>query len=548
MAVLSSAVLLVLLAQPWQADAVRSPWDLGKLVLTMTAQSHEGNQASASAVLTPAPVTVPFDKKLQLGSKALPLNHPRMVRRVGGIQPDQIHITYWKEDSVTVTWVTGEPQMAPHVRKVSHHTVKSFVQYGKDSNDLKDEAKGHQDSYKQVYEGFQGALSYASGLIHHVKLKHLTPGHTYFYRCGDPAFPDQWSQVMNLTMPRATGPHQFPLRLGIIADIGQTMNSSVTLDHLISSDPALVMLVGDLTYADDHLLNDSSTIDLNPGSWWEGPSVTYQPRWDTWGRFMEPLASRVPLMTTSGNHEMEPQSDGTMFAAYTARYPVPHKRSGSSSNLWYSFDVAAVHMVVLTPYAGYERDSKQYRWLERDLADFDREVTPWLVVSFHAPWYNTLAAHYQENECMRQEMEHLLHYYGADIVLQGHVHSYERSNPVYNYKLDDCGTVYLNVGDGGNIEKLYKDYVDQPDFCPEPKRGQCVTLVEGEFCLNKQPEWSAYREASFGHGTLDFINSTHTLWNWHRNQDGEAIASDTTYIVRRSNRCRNKRPMARYTA
>lgn len=33
--------------------------------------------------------------------------------------------------------------------------------------------------------------------------------------------------------------------------------------------------------------------------------------------------------------EMEPQSDGTMFAAYTARYPVPHKRSGSSSNLWY---------------------------------------------------------------------------------------------------------------------------------------------------------------------------------------------------------------------
>ena len=32
-------------------------------------------------------------------------------------------------------------------------------------------------------------------------------------------------------------------------------------------------------------------------------------------------------------------------------------------------------------------------------------------------------ARMQENECMRQEMEHLLHYYGADIVLQGHVHS-----------------------------------------------------------------------------------------------------------------------------
>ena len=52
-------------------------------------------------------------------------------------------------------------------------------------------------------------------------------------------------------------------------------------------------------------------------------------------------------------------------------------------------------MVVLTPYAGYERGSKQYRWLEMDLAAFDRGVTPWLVVSFHAPWYNTLVAHYQ---------------------------------------------------------------------------------------------------------------------------------------------------------
>lgn len=31
---------------------------------------------------------------------------------------------------------------------------------------------------------------------------------------------------------------------------------------------------------------------------------------------------------------------------------------------------------------------------------------------------------------MRQEMEHLLHYYGADIVLQGHVHSCALLYPV----------------------------------------------------------------------------------------------------------------------
>lgn len=46
----------------------------------------------------------------------------------------------------------------------------------------------------------------------------------------------------------------------------------MTLDHLISSDPAMVMLIGDLTYADDHMLNDTSIVDL--ADWWEGAPRT----------------------------------------------------------------------------------------------------------------------------------------------------------------------------------------------------------------------------------------------------------------------------------
>jgi hypothetical protein len=37
-------------------------------------------------------------------------------------------------------------------------------------------------------------------------------------------------------------------------------------------------------------------------------------------------------------------------------------------------------------------------------------------------------------------------------VLSGHVHAYERTHPMYKYKLDTCGPVYLSIGDGGNIE------------------------------------------------------------------------------------------------
>ena len=33
------------------------------------------------------------------------------------------------------------------------------------------------------------------------------------------------------------------------------------------------------------------------------------------------------------------------------------------------------------------------------------------------------------------------------------------------------------------------------------------------YCYKEQPEWSAYRESSFGHGTFDAINATHALWS-----------------------------------
>jgi hypothetical protein len=33
---------------------------------------------------------------------------------------------------------------------------------------------------------------------------------------------------------------------------------------------------------------------------------------------------------------------------------------------------------------------------------------------------------------------------------------YERTHPVYNYELDNCGAMYITIGDGGNIEGPYR--------------------------------------------------------------------------------------------
>ena len=103
--------------------------------------------------------------------------------------------------------------------------------------------------------------------------------------------------------------------------------------------------------------------------------------------------------------------------------------------------------------------------------------------------------------------------------------------------------------------------------------------AKGRFCWERQPEWSAFRESSFGHGILEVIkllhcllliincldvlegnayayfgslllivitcefiqvlNSTYALWTWHRNQDtyGEDSVGDQIYIVRQPDKC-----------
>lgn len=40
---------------------------------------------------------------------------------------------------------------------------------------------------------------------------------------------------------------------------------------------------------------------------------------------------------------------------------------------------------------------------------------------------------------------------------------------------------------------------------------------DGQFCPDSQPEWSAFREASFGFGVLEILNETHATWEWKRN-------------------------------
>lgn len=77
--------------------------------------------------------------------------------------------------------------------------------------------------------------------------------------------------------------------------------------------------------------------------------------------------------------------------------------------------------------------------------------------------------------------------------------------------LDQCGPVYISNGAGG-AGKLEIEHVDDPGNCPDPSQNySCRSSgfnftsnpVNDDICPVKQPDYSAYRESSFGFGILE---------------------------------------------
>ncbi|XP_012071129.1 purple acid phosphatase 15 isoform X2 [Jatropha curcas] len=495
------------------------------------------------------PVTVPLDNKTYHGNAIdLPDTYPQLQKNVEGFEPQQISVSLSSTyDSVWISWVTGDFQIGYNIIQLDPESVSSVVVYGISGLPLDYQATGYSLVYNQLYP-FEDVQNYTSGIIHHVRLTGLEPDTLYQYQCGDPYIGEMSDVFYFKTMP-VSSPTTYPSRIAVVGDLGLTYNTSTTLSYLLSNHPELVILVGGISYADMYLANGTSS-DCYSCSFPQTPiHESYQPRWDYWGRFMQPLLANVPTMVIGGKHEIEQQAEDQIFVAYSYRFAFPSEESGSSSTLYYSFNAGGIHFVILSPYVSYDQTSDQFNWLVEDLYNVDREVTPWLVAAWYPPWYSTFKAHYREAECMKQEMEDLLYEHGVDIVFNAHVHAYERLNRVYNFKLDPCGPVYITVGDGGSREDMAISHADDPGNCPEPYAtadedigGFCAfNFTSGpaanKFCWDQQPEYSAYRESSFGHGILEVKNETHALWSWHRNQNFYGIAGDIIYIVREPEKC-----------
>jgi hypothetical protein len=181
-------------------------------------------------------------------------------------------------------------------------------------------------------------------------------------------------------------------------------------------DPDVVAALGDLQYNKGELSNFRRAYGL------------------TWGRF------RSRTRPAAGNHEYATPGGAGYFAYWGAR-------AGSRGRGWYSYDLGGWHVVVLNSNCskvGCAPSSAQERWLRADLKANPAQCT---LAYWHHPRFSS-GLH--GNDPSVAPLWRALDAAGADVILNGHDHSYERFGPQSSTgRADPAGMVEFVVGTGG---------------------------------------------------------------------------------------------------
>jgi len=163
--------------------------------------------------------------------------------------------------------------------------------------------------------------------------------------------------------------------------------------------------------------------------------------WGDWHRAGGWVNGMVPSVPTPGNHEYfrpEPTSTARRLSLHwRPQFTLPENGPPGLEETVYYLDYQGLRVISLN---SNERQADQVEWLDRVLRDNPR---PWTVVTFHHPIY--AAARGRDNAELRRMWEPVLRRRRVDLVLQGHDHTYARSNlgSGMNARDPDAGTVYV---------------------------------------------------------------------------------------------------------
>ncbi|UPL01111.1 hypothetical protein LCI18_012045 [Fusarium solani-melongenae] len=160
---------------------------------------------------------------------------------------------------------------------------------------------------------------------------------------------------------------------------------------------------------------------------------------------------------------------------------------------------------------GSFKDNKayeQYQWLKKDLARVDRCKTPWVIIMGHRPMYSSKCGDYHQH--LREAFEKLFLKHKVDLYIAGHVHWYERLNPIRNCAVDEASIIDADtykVNPGNSMVHLINGAAGN---------------IESHATTNMtKPNITAVRDlTSFGFSKLTIHNSTTLSWKFIKGEDG----------------------------
>ncbi len=295
--------------------------------------------------------------------------------------------------------------------------------------------------------------------------------------------PDKYSVVESVktaphakTMALDSKTHQLFLST---AESGKFEVLVVAAESVQASDPVLVG-AGDIASCDDlaGAYATAKLIDKIPGTVFAAGDLAYPNGSDqdfqncygpTWGRFKD------RTRPAPGNHEYH----STGASGYVRYFGAV---AGDPAKAYYSYDLGQWHIVSLnsecSAVGGCGLDSEQGKWLQHDLANRPAGCT---LAYFHRPLFSSGLAH--GSDVQIRPLWDILYHAGADVVISGHDHDYERfaaQDP--NGKADpQHGIREFVVGTGGkNSHRFFASLV------PNSEAHQADTF--GVLKLNLHPK------------------------------------------------------------
>lgn len=268
--------------------------------------------------------------------------------------------------------------------------------------------------------------------------------------------------------------------------------------------------------------------------------------------FQDSVLTNTPLIPVVGNHEYANnplrREDHQISYFDIFAFPINGESGGipSGKKEYYSMDYGNVHFVQLDSYGwelvngnyfGLEDTtlSPQVNWLKSDLA---HNTLPWTIVSFHHPPY-CMGTHESDSEAdlaqIRTNLTPILERYNVDLVLNGHSHSYERSQFIKGH----TGTE--NTFDGATHIRQFSSgrYDTTSASCPYIKHSQGIQYSDSGTVYTVVGSGSAYSQAPFAswpHNAMyysNYLNNGSLYLSIEDNRlDAEWVSMDTLTPVK----------------